>query len=290
MRNRIAFVFALIGVAVLATLAPASAKVINGDITRVFGNVSVPPDEEVKGDVTVVFGDADIAGRVDGDVTVFGGTLTKEPGSVIAGSDTNVGSSNISEYVPFAPSMSSRIAHEEGRLMAWLAYSAIVLVAFLIFPVRVRTALDRIEHHPGLSAGIGVLTLVAVFPVAFLLAITIVGLPLIPVEFLALFALILIGHAALSTLIGRRLYEMILPRTTPSPLAALILGLLVVSAAGIVPVLGPLVMGLVWLVGLGAAVLAFVRETHFMATPAHVPAGAASGPRPPIGGPPMTTA
>jgi hypothetical protein len=169
--------------------------------------------------------------------------------------------------------------------MMWLAYSVIVLLAFLIFPVRVRAALDRVEHHPGLSAAVGVIALVAVFPIMILLLISVIGIPLIPVEFLAVFAAILIGHAALSMLIGRRLYELILPRTTPSPIAALVLGLIVVSAAGIVPVLGPLVMGLVWLVGLGAAILAFVRETAFMGPMSA--AAPAAGPRPPIGGPPM---
>lgn len=286
MKNRIALVFSLIGIGVLATLAPASADTIDHSITRIGSSVTVPAGEEVKGDITVIFGDADIAGKVDGDVTVIGGTLTKEPGAEISGDNTNVGASSLAEYVPFA-SVSSRIAHEQARIMAWLAYSAIVLVAFLIFPVRVRTALDRIEHHPGLSAGVGVVALVAIFPVALLLLISFIGWPLIPVEFLAVFAAILIGHAALSMLIGRRLYEMILSHTTPSPLAALILGLIVVSAAGMVPVLGTLVMGLVWLVGLGATILAFVRETSFMGAAPAAAASAPGGPRPPIGGPPM---
>lgn len=287
MKHRIAVPFALVALALVATLAPASAKTIDHSGTYIGTNVTVPANENVKGDITVVGGDADIAGRVDGDVTVVGGTLTKEPGAEITGEVNEVGS-GLSAFVPFVPAVSSsRIAHENRKLMMWLTYSVIVLVAFLIFPVRVRAALDRIEHHPGLSAGVGVIALVAVFPIALLLFVSFVGWPLIPVEFLAVFAAILIGHAALSMLIGRRLYEMILPRTTPSPLAALILGLLVVSAAGIVPVLGPLVMGLVWLVGLGAAILAFVRESVFM-SPATATAGAA--PRPPIGGPPMTTA
>lgn len=284
MKTRISLVFTLFAVAMLATLAPASARTIDHSGTFVGQNITVPADEEVKGDITVVGGDADIAGRVDGDVTVVGGTLTKEPGAVITGDTSEVGRS-LAAYVPFAPAISSsRMAHENHELMLWLAYSVIVLLAFLLFPVRVRAALDRVEHHPGLSAAVGVLALVAVFPIMILLLISFIGWPLIPVEILAVFAMILIGHAALSMLIGRRLYELILPRTTPSPIAALILGLIVVSAAGIVPVLGPLVMCLVWLVGLGAAILAFVRETHFMGPSAP---GAPGGPRPTIGGPPM---
>lgn len=284
MNYRIALAFSFLAAVLLGTTALASAKTIDHSGTYVGTSVTVPANEEVRGDVTVVGGDADIAGRVDGDVTVIGGTLTKEPGAQITGSVNEIGN-GLAAYVPFVPAMTaSRIERQNHRLMVWLAYSVIVLVAFLIFPVRVRAALDRVEHHPGLSAAVGVIALVAVFPIAVLLFISFIGWPLIPVEFLAVFAAILIGHAALSMLIGRRLYELILPRTTPSPLAALILGLLVVSAAGIVPVLGPLVMGLVWLVGLGAAILAFVRETAFMG-----PAAAGTA-RPPIGGPPMPAA
>lgn len=291
MKNyRILILLGIFAAALLTMVAPASAKTIGESGGTYIGqNVTVPEDEEVKGDVTVIGGEANIDGTVDGDLTIVGGTLHKGPNAVIKGDVTNVGPS-LASYVPFMPSVSSsRMARENHELMLWLAYSVIVLLAFLLFPVRVRAALDRVEHHPGLSAAVGVLALVAVFPIMILLVISFIGWPLIPVEILAVFAAILIGHAALSMLIGRRLYEMVLPRTTPSPVAALILGLIVVSAAGIVPVLGPLVMCLVWLVGLGAAILAFFRETHFMGPmgPAAAAGGAPGGTRPPIGGPPM---
>lgn len=290
MKYRITLSFGFLAAVLLATLAPACATTIEQDITAIGHSVTVPADEEVKGDVTVIGGNADIAGTVDGDVTVVGGTLTKEPGAQIAGEQKQI-DTNLGSYVPFVPySVNSRIERENHRLMVWLAYSVIVFVAFLIFPARVRAAIDRVEHHPGLSAGVGVLALVAIFPIAVLLFISFIGWPLIPVEFLAVFAAILIGYAALSMLIGRRLYELILPRTTPSPVAALILGLVVIAAAGMVPVIGHLVIGLVCLVGLGAAILAFVRETHFAGP--HFGGPQMSGPqpgapRPPIGGPPM---
>ena len=292
MKQRLALVLSAFGFALLATLAPAYASTLDHGITSIGRSVTIPSDEEVTGDVTVVGGDLDVAGRVDGDVTVIGGTLTREAGSQITG-DVNSLGDNVSSYVPFAPAATARVARQNHELTLWLAYSVIVVLAFLLFPIRVRTALDRVEHHPGLSAGVGVLALVAVFPIMILLLISVIGIPLIPVEVIAVFAAVLIGQAAVSMLIGRRVYELLLPRTTPSPLGALVLGLVVVCAAGMVPVLGPLVICLVWLVGLGAAILAFVRETAFMGpAAAQVPGGPMGGgpmggPRPPIGGPPM---
>jgi len=285
MKYRFLFGLGIFALVLFAALAPASAKTIDQSGTYIGTNVTVPADEEIKGDVTVIGGDAAVDGRIDGELTIIGGSLQRGPDAVIT--SVNQVGPDLAAYVPFAPSAAaSNVARENRAFMAWLAYSAIVLIAFLIFPVRVRAALDRVEHHPGLSAAVGVLALVAIFPIALLLFVSFVGWPLIPVEFLAVFAAILIGHAALSMLIGRRLHEMILPRTTPSPLTALVLGLVIISAAGIIPVVGKLVMGLVWLVGLGAAILAFVRETAFM----HPSARGPVGPRPPIGGPPMPAA
>jgi hypothetical protein len=283
MKHRIALMLSLLAIAVVATLAPASAH--TESITHggtYFGTVRVDSDQVVDGDITVFGGDAVIDGRVNGDVTTYGGSVENEPGSVITGEINEFGGS-LTSWVPWLPGTHS-VAQENRKLVMRLAYSIIVVLAFLIFPVRVRAALDRVEQHPGLSAAVGVLALVAVIPIAVLLFISLVGWPLIPVEIVAIFAGILIGQAALGLLIGRRLYELIRPHSTPSPLGALILGLVVISAAEVLPIIGHLVTALVWLVGLGAAILAFFRDTAFMG-----PAAAHAGARPPIGGPPMAT-
>jgi hypothetical protein len=281
------FIASLAAVVLAFVAAPASAKSINRGGTY-FGTVTVESNQVVQGNIDVYGGDAVIYGTVNGNVNAYGGQVIPKDGSVING-ETNSYGDWITSWVPWLPvADASSIERENQHLMTRLAYSVIVVLAFLLFPVRVRSALDRVEHHPGLSAMVGVLALVAVIPIAVLLFVSIIGWPLIPVEIVAIFAGILIGQAALGLLIGRRLYELIRPHTTPSPLGALILGLIVISAAEVLPFVGHLVTALVWLVGLGAAILAFVRETAFMGAP--VAAGApGQGPRPTIGGPPMTT-
>jgi hypothetical protein len=286
MKHRIALIVSLLAVALAIVIAPASAKTIDHGGTY-FGTVTVEQDQVVQGDVTVFGGDAIVDGTVNGDVNVYGGSLVKHDGAVITGHE-NVFGDEVTSWIPWMPVASaSNIAAENEKLMVRLAYSIIVVLVFLIFPVRVRSALDRVEHHPGLSAMVGVLALVAVIPIAVLLFVSIIGWPLIPVEFVAIFAGILIGQAALGVLIGRRLYELIRPHATPSPLGALVLGLIVISAAEVLPFVGHLVTALVWLVGLGAAILAFVRETSFMGGAPVAAAG--PGPRSTIGGPPMPT-
>src|SRR5581483_3844058 len=116
----------------------------------------------------------------------------------------------LSSIVPWAAGVSS-IAADSAKITTLLAYSFVVVLIFLIFPVRVRTALDRIEKHPGLSAATGVIALIASLPIAVLLAISLIGIPLIPLEFVAIVACVLIGQSALGLLVGRRLFEMVSP-------------------------------------------------------------------------------
>lgn len=288
MKVRVAVVIVAIVAAVfLVSHAPASAdtaRSIDHGGTY-FGSVIVQQDQQVQGNVDVIGGDAVIEGEVDGDVNVYGGSVIKEPGSVITGTVNQYGG-DVSSAVPWLPNAGmATIARENAKMMTLLAYSIIVVLMFLIFPVRVRTALDRVEHHPGLSAAVGALAIVASVPIAVFLFISFVGWPLLPLELVAYVAGVLIGQAALGILIGRRLFELMRPHTTPSPLGALILGLVVISAAEILPIVGWMVTALVALVGLGATVLAFIRETTFMG-----PGAPAAGTRPPISGPPMSAA
>jgi hypothetical protein len=280
MKHRIAVFAALVLSALAMCIAPASAKTLMIDHGGSFfgENVVVAPDQVVQGDVTVFGGNAIVDGEVDGDVTVFGGTIEAAPGSNITGNQQVYGGA-LNSIVPFAAGASS-LAADSTKITTLLAYSFVVVLIFLIFPVRVRTALDRIEKHPGLSAATGVIALIASFPIAVLLFISFIGWPLIPLEFVAIVAGVLIGQSALGLLIGRRLYELVHPHATPSPLGALILGLVVLCAAEILPVVGLFVVALVWTIGLGAAILAFIRETTFTGTHAVTST-------PPPSGPPM---
>ncbi len=246
-----------------------------------FGNDTIGPNDVINGDLDVIFANVVCdGGAVAGDVRVFWGSFDT-PDCQVGGDVTYVPADSIGGIVPWvAPHFGAPIlVAENRRLLTGLAYSALVLLVFLLFPLRVRMALDRVERHPGLSAAVGTLAAVAVVPIAILLALSIIGIPLIVVEVAALFAGIRIGQGAVAILIGRRLFELARPQAAPSPLAALVLGLVVVSAAEAIPVFGWAVTALVALIGLGAAILGITSEASFQR----------SAPRPPIGGTPMKT-
>lgn len=170
----------------------------------------------------------------------------------------------------------------EHHLVARIALDLIALLFFLIFPARTRMALGRLEAHPGLAAVIGFGSWMALVPLLVLSAATIVLIPLIPVELIAFVVAAFIGTAALALLVGRRLYEMLSAHSTPSPLAALVLGLVLITAAELVPILGLFVIILVALVGLGSVALTFLMPLR-----AGYPFDDAPTNRPTISGPPM---
>jgi hypothetical protein len=267
---------------------PALAHAHGGSVTKLFSDAVVEPDETIDGDLNVVFGNATVAGHVTGNLNVIGGSCSVLDTGSVDGDEHCVWNDAGLALTPLAAASSGLdgFARSDRRLFVKLASSAIVVLMFLLFPMRMRLALDRVERHPGLAAAVGVVTFIAVVPIAILLILSLIGIPLIVLEVAALFAGVWLGTGAVALLVGRRLCELVLPRVTPSPLIALVLGLVVVSAAEIVPIVGWAVTALVWLVGIGAAVLAFVRSAGdgpplAFSTPV--------GGRPPIGGPPMKT-
>ncbi len=267
---------------VLLAAAPARADtqaVYHGG--TYFGSVVVEPGQVVDGDLTVIFGDATIAGVVEGDVNVVGGSYDPRPGGVVTGQIHQLGGAVTQAVVPWAPSEPIYNPFFPDHRMLWrLSWNLLALLIFLIFPLRTRMVLDRLEGHPGLSLTAGVLGCVAIVPLAVLMAITILLIPLILLELVFVLAGIFLGTAALGLLIGRRLCELISPSTTPSPLLALLVGIALITAAELVPVVGTLVLILVGVTGLGATMLSFAGD----AFAGHVAPASA---RAPISGPPM---
>ena len=291
MRRLLAALTLIVVVAALAT-APAAAR-SGHDVVELFHNVVIPPDRTVDGDVTVVFGNLDVGGRITGDATAVGGTITVEPGGEIDGTQTAIDPSQISGVAPWlqhSPELPfSSNWYSDARAWAQVAGDIIVLLIFLLAPLRARMTLAHLEVNPSTSALAGVVALVALAPIVVMLAITIIGIPLIPLVLIAYLVGIWLGKAAIALLVGRRFYELIRPHATPSPLGALILGLVLVSAAELVPVVGWAVTGLVWLIGLGASTLTLLepagrRFAWQGSTPPHPP----GTPPPPPPGPPMT--
>jgi hypothetical protein len=251
-------------VSFLSLAGTASAHTYTHGLNVWSDGVTLSEDDEVKGDVNVIFGTlaCDGSATIDGNVTVFFGNFDPLGECDVRGTTSRVfGSSALEAFAPWAAS--DTLFHPNRALMRKLGWDLVVVIAFLLFPFRMRVALDRVEKHPGSSTAVGAIALVAMIPVAVLLLVSIIGIPLIPIEIAAVFAGLWIGQGAVALLLGRRLFELMRPATTPAPLGALVVGLVLITAAETLPIVGWAVTAIVALTGLGSAILAFVRETAF---------------------------
>jgi len=270
----LALVTTLLTLAGLAQAAPADARGRDAGETRVFSDIYVAPGEMIAGDVNVVFGDVKVAGLVTGDCNTVFGQCTIVDGGIVDGKINSFNNDGVRALLPWAVNRDrgfGLLAEQDHHLVSKLWSSAIVLLIFLLFPLRMRVALSRVERHPALSALTGAIAAVAIIPIGIVLFVSIIGIPLIVLEAAAVIAGVWIGTGAIGLLVGRRLCELVMPATTPSPLVALVLGLVVVSAAEIVPLIGWAVSALVWLVGLGSAILSFIRSTSLDTAVRRVP-------------------
>jgi hypothetical protein len=277
------------------------SEVRRGDIIRFGDDVTVESNERVEGDI-VVFGDsADIDGEVTGDVTVFGERLRLGPNAIVRGDVNAIGGNldregdaqvfgEINEVGPgrrmrgdmnfpemFFGSMWSRLW---GFGATAFRLTVLVLVGLIIAAFR-RNALERIGGRiaatPVRSGLIGLAAEVLFLPVVVLtvvvLAISIVGIPLlvlVPFAILLVMLVALVGFIALAYHLGGRLSAR-LGWNPPAPYAAVAIGVLAVGTLTLVGKLGGLAGGfflgglltgigyvveyVAWTVGFGAALL-----------------------------------
>jgi len=100
----------------------------------------------------------------------------------------------------------------------------------------------------------GLLGYILICPMAILLAVTIVGIPLIIVEAVLVSIAIIMGYIAVSQLIGKKFTKAI-RRPNQSMMIEIILGLTILFLVDIIPVIGVIVKSIVLVLGFGSAIV-----------------------------------
>jgi hypothetical protein len=268
------FLAALLALLALAAPAAASAAGVESDgdepVVVIVGDVSVPRGESVDG-VVLASGDARIAGNVDGSVVVFSGDLLlsgRVDGDVFVADGTArlLPSAEVTgdvEYGSERPqiALDARVHGDVvkqdfpdlGGAIPWIAgfafwlamtLSALVLGALLLLIApRAADALDaRSREKVGPLIAIGIAVFLVLPIVAFLAAITLLGLPLAAAIGLALLPLWALAYVVSAYVVGRRILGP--PRHR---MLSFLVGLGVLRLIAFVPILG-------WLVGLAAVI------------------------------------
>ena len=216
----------------------------------------------VGGDVTLASTSEVGAGQSSSDtvlVSVFG-DVTIEPGARVlgetvdvAGGFVDVSSSTVSDpfFRPWRP----------GAILSWV-WSTILLAALAaivaaIAPRQVVAVSDRVGRHFFSSLGLGALgAIIAVPIITVVMIVTIIGILLVvPWLFVGLPLLALFGFVSVGAALGRVFFRGTAP-TRGTVMMASLVGVVIINLARWIPVGGLIILGLLWLVGFGAAYVA----------------------------------
>jgi hypothetical protein len=287
----------------------AEGDTLESNLIVLGGNATLEPDTTVNCSIIVVGGNVDIAGRVDEDVVLFGGTTDLRSTAVIGGELVSIGGTvSREEGAEVRGGESQGFDFNRGRWLPWrtnmpffepvvwwyenifrtfltsVAVGLLALVVVALWPEPTSRVSAAITTAPVAAGGLGLLTLVAVPVLLGLLTLT---LCLIPVAFLGAVvfaAALLFGLIALGQMVGARLATALrMYHLSPAVSAAIGTSLLwlVTSAVGAVACVGWVAWVVLASVGLGAVTLTrFGTRPYFASVAPPPPAPPAIPPEP----------
>ena len=260
------------------------------DMVRVFqGDLTVPEGRVVQGDVVCVGGSVELSKGtvVQGDAVAVGGSVTVDEGALVMGQavailgtvDVARGAQVMGEHVQVG--VGKLFGGSATRRHGWLtslgpfglfptvALFALVyligLVVLRMWPDRVRNVGFAMFENPVRSFTVGFLCWLLLLPLVVLLAISIVGILLIPLLPVIIFLSIVIGLASFAMRIGESMPAG--PGQRFVPPAALGMGMTVLLLVAFVPWLGVSLLALLQFFALGAS----VGSRFGRALPPHAP-------------------
>ncbi|MFH0764413.1 MAG: hypothetical protein V1927_05365 [Candidatus Omnitrophota bacterium] len=221
-----------------------------GDVVAIGGNVTVYG--KVENSVVAVGGSVILkpGSRVGEQVVVVGGELTRDPGARIGGKATQI-------YMPhFIPSFTTML--KGGWIAVWATISVMVLLGFLglavlmaaLIPEHIAAAVNALERSFILMFFWGILWMILIVPIAVLLAISIIGIILIPLEILLIVLALILGYITSAVYIGKNI--MLAFKKIPPPFTDAILGIVILFLIGFLPVIGPVAKMFFLAAGFGA--------------------------------------
>ncbi len=226
------------------------------DAVAIGGNVTV--DGIVEHDAVAVAGSVILGSKavVGRNVVSVGGAIEKAEGAVVRGDLTEVnipGMSSVLRSVSWPSWEELRWAFGIISLVAFVGFLALALVIVAVFPKPVGLISAAVEDSPLRVALWGLLGVLLIVPLAIFLAVSVVGIVLIPLEMFTVVCALLVGYIAVAQLIGKKIITA-LKRSDRPMLWEAFWGLIILWVIGWVPILGWLVKAVVALLGLGGVI------------------------------------
>jgi len=194
---------------------------------------------------------------VRGNVFALGGIIVRGRGAEVHGNVTEINADDISAAIANALS-------EEWEGWSWifaivsvaifLGVLLLTVITVFLIPKPVRLIASAVREKPFKVTVWGLAGLVVVVPLAVLLAVSVVGIVLIPLEIALVLCAVLIGFISVSQLVGQKLF-VILKRQDQSLMRETIWGLIILWLIGWIPYVGWMVKVCAIVLGLGGVLL-----------------------------------
>jgi hypothetical protein len=195
--------------------------------------------------------------RVEGDAVAIGGAVSVAEGATLEGDNVSLGETipttvgSMTRWVVGGPHMFSMFSFASRLTRAVLLFVIALLIA-VAFPGALTRIGAYLVNRPGLSALSGVAILLGFVPLCVLLAVTIIGIPLIPVAVMLLVALFLFGFTVSAAWLGER---MPVSQERKTPIKSVAWGGAILAVVGLVPWIGMAALILAAAVSAGATLL-----------------------------------
>lgn len=247
-------------------VSPAFAE--NQDIIKLGADINIPKGMTVR-DVVAIGGNVTVSGRVEQDVIAVGGSVTLMANSYVGREIVVVGGKFMKDasaqvkgetsqvYMPhFLPSFMN--VFKGGWLAVWVAMKVLALLGFLglavlliaLMPAHLGSAAAALERSFAAMLIWGILWMILIVPIAVLLAISIVGIVLIPIEVLIAALAMILGYIVAGMFVGKKIFLSL--KRAPLPFADAIAGILLLAIVSLVPFIGALVIAVFLVAGFGA--------------------------------------
>lgn len=192
-------------VRIMNDITVPAGETVNGDVVAILGDIRI--DGVVRGNAIAILGDIDLNNIVHGDVVSVLGDLRKGPNAQIYGQ--TVEASRPEDFR--APNINIRhFGRWSGinwgmRLFNLAVLFGLATLILALLPNQVRTMSAALAGDTGRKLLIGFVT-VLLIPALFLItAISIIGIPLLPILALVLVAAKFIGYVAVALHMGGRI-------------------------------------------------------------------------------------
>lgn len=262
---------------------------VGREVVAVLGDVHV--NGTVGSEVVAVLGDVTLGPRavIERDVVVVGGRLTRDPAAVVKGNVKVITLPIIgSGFVPLKTwierclLLGRPLAFGENLGWAWaiaIGVFAFYVLLALLFPRAFEKCAETLEQRPGHSLLAVVLTVLITPVLIVLLAITGVGVLLIPFLAAGLFFAGIFGKAVMHAWLGRRLTRYFGPGPGSHVAVATLIGSGLVLLLYTIPFFGFFLWKVLDVIGLGVVVytLILVTRREKPATPAPAAPPATAG-------------